>query len=87
MPKYVDWATIHKLYDILPSKYEEFLSIKVVSPSTVRTITLKAYLIFATKSSWKDPTKHSFAQGKDNITYFVDRKSYDDSYSNLTIFN
>jgi hypothetical protein len=49
-----------------------------VSQSTARAIILIAELIFATKSSWKDPTKHSFVQGMDNITYFVDRKSYGD---------
>jgi hypothetical protein len=50
---------------MLPSNNEEFLSIKVVSQSTARAIILIAELIFATKSSWKDPTKHSFVQGKD----------------------
>ncbi|HKX97389.1 MAG TPA: DUF763 domain-containing protein [Candidatus Nitrosocosmicus sp.] len=74
-------------YDMLPSNNEEFLSIKVVSQSTARAIILIAELIFATKSPWEDPTMHSFVQGIDNITYFIDRKSYDDHYSILTIFN
>ncbi len=69
MPKHVDWASIRKIDDIPPSNYEEFLSIKGVGPSTVRTgITLIAELIFGTKSSWKDPAKNSFAQGERMIS-------------------
>lgn len=31
---------------------------------------------------WKDPVKYSFAHGgKDGITHFVDRKSYDDIFN------
>lgn len=48
MPKHVDWANIRKLYDMPPSNYEEFLSIKGVGPSTVRALTLIAELIFGT---------------------------------------
>jgi len=48
MPKHVDWANIRKLYDMPPSNYEEFLSIKGAGPSTVRALTLIAELIFGT---------------------------------------
>lgn len=84
MPERVDWDLVRRIYEIQPTSYENFLSIKGVGPRTVRAISLIAELIFGCKASWDDPIRFTFAfGGKDGVPHPIDRKSYDQSISFL----
>ena len=73
-------GTIKSIHQIHPSTYEEFLSILGVGPSTNRTVSLIAELIFGLNTSWKNNVKFIFAHGrKGGVSFFMEKKNYDES--------
>ena len=80
MPRYLNWKTIKKIYDIQPRNYEEFVSIDGVGPSLIRALALISQLIYGSKTSWQDPVQFSFAHGgKDGVPFPIERNTFDRS--------
>ncbi|MEM3712253.1 MAG: DUF763 domain-containing protein [Thermoproteota archaeon] len=78
LEKNVNWKALEKAYELKPSSYEEFLSVKGVGPGTLRALSLVAQIVFDAAPSWKDPIKFSFAfGGKDGVPYPVNRRRMD----------
>jgi len=72
MPWKINWNAIYQAYELQPRRFEEFLSIKGIGPSTVRALALISELIFGKPADWKDPAKYSYAHGgKDGVPYRV----------------
>lgn len=80
MPRYLNWKTVKKIYDIQPRNYEEFVTIDGVGPSLIRALALISQLIYGSKTSWQDPVQFSFAHGgKDGVPFPINRNTFDKS--------
>jgi hypothetical protein len=78
MPRTINWKVLQSIYDIQPKNFEEVLAVRGVGPTTIRALAYIAELLYGAQSSWKDPTKFSFAVGgKDGVPYPVDRHAMD----------
>lgn len=82
--KYLD-KMFHKLDELKPKTYEEFVATRGVGPKTVRALALVSEVIYGAAPSFVDPARYSFAHGgKDAIPYPVDTKTYDQTIETLT---
>lgn len=84
MPRSINWQRMREIYDIHPTNYEEFLSLRGVGPNTVRALALISDLIYGEKPSWVDPIRYSFAHGgKDSVPRPIDLPIYSNSIEML----
>jgi len=80
MPRIINWNLLQGIYNFQPRTYEELLSFPGVGPATVRALAYISELLHGAPSSWKDPTKFSFAVGgKDGVPYPVNRRAMDEA--------
>ncbi|MFH1102107.1 MAG: DUF763 domain-containing protein [Methanobacteriota archaeon] len=77
MPRTINWQKMREIYDVHPTTYEEFLSMKGVGPNTVRALALISDLVYGERPSWEDPIRFTFAHGgKDGVPHPVDLPTY-----------
>lgn len=82
--KYLD-KMLHRLDELKPKTYEEFIGTRGVGPKTVRALALVSEVIYGAAPSYVDPARYAFAHGgKDAIPYPVDTKTYDQTIEMLT---